>query len=44
MVAKRAKFLGWGYEGEGLTPDEEAELWKQIETDQEHRNSPSTTG
>ena len=23
MVAKRAKFLGWGYEGEGLTPDEE---------------------
>ncbi|MBC8240682.1 MAG: FAD-binding oxidoreductase, partial [Alphaproteobacteria bacterium] len=23
MVAKRAKFLGWGYEGEGLTPDEQ---------------------
>ncbi|MBC8239421.1 MAG: FAD-binding protein, partial [Alphaproteobacteria bacterium] len=23
MAAKRAKFLGWGYEGEGLTPDEE---------------------
>ena len=24
MTAKRAKFLGWGYEGEGLTLDEEA--------------------
>ena len=22
MVAKRPKFCGWGYEGEGLTPDE----------------------
>ncbi|MDP6346170.1 MAG: FAD-binding oxidoreductase [Alphaproteobacteria bacterium] len=23
MAARRAKFLGWGYEGDGLTPDEE---------------------